>query len=464
MAAQQFCEEIRMKNVRVVLVVAALLCIVLPSFALNVFMAFDVVNQKMSVVIRSTERDDQLWPNVTFAQEDTGGYICNVCEIYYPIPGSYSECVVDVMLSPNDAGRTVYVAPGDTNVIWAHIELFTDPERSERAETISLTDTLESRINPLTGLTEYAYPAGTECQPVMPDTIRINSAFCAWVCHGTYRIPIYCEAPDYNLELLNVNVADGCDPAAGYQPHCNDPVCPRNLDWDLFTWYNRIFPGCRLYLVMTNCGYEPGCVCIWRSDFYLPVEMLGFSGIAGDGKVRLDWSTASETGYNTFIITRSEDRTGLFRTVWAQEGTVGASRHDYSWTDNNVQNGRTYYYKLNIQDDNGQHVYNIDGQSVIVEATPMTGAEMPSEYGMAQNYPNPFNSETRFSFSLANDGLTTLKVFDVLGREVAAIVNDNLKAGTHTYNWSAEGLPTGVYMYTLTSGEFTVTKKMLFLK
>jgi hypothetical protein len=83
---------------------------------------------------------------------------------------------------------------------------------------------------------------------------------------------------------------------------------------------------------------------------------------------------------------------------------------------------------------------------------------------LTQNYPNPFNSQTSFSFSLANDNRVTLKVFDLLGREVATVVDKNMTAGPHSVNWSAEGLATGVYVYTLTSGEFSDSKKLLFLK
>jgi len=83
---------------------------------------------------------------------------------------------------------------------------------------------------------------------------------------------------------------------------------------------------------------------------------------------------------------------------------------------------------------------------------------------LSQNYPNPFNSETSFSYTIPEAQHVTLTVHDLLGREVATLVNGQMSAGTHTQSWSADGLAAGVYMYTLTAGEFSQTNKMLYLK
>lgn len=89
---------------------------------------------------------------------------------------------------------------------------------------------------------------------------------------------------------------------------------------------------------------------------------------------------------------------------------------------------------------------------------------LPSVFTLEQNYPNPFNAQTAFSFNLPAASDVSLKVYDLLGREVATVVNGAMNAGAHTVNWSAEGLATGVYMYTLTAGEFSQSKKLLYLK
>jgi len=83
---------------------------------------------------------------------------------------------------------------------------------------------------------------------------------------------------------------------------------------------------------------------------------------------------------------------------------------------------------------------------------------------LEQNYPNPFNPSTTFSMALPKSGETSLKVFNTLGEEVALVYQGMLAAGNHRFQWSAAGLPTGVYFYRLQSGDFTTTKKMSVMK
>ncbi|MCX8056252.1 MAG: T9SS type A sorting domain-containing protein [Ignavibacteria bacterium] len=83
---------------------------------------------------------------------------------------------------------------------------------------------------------------------------------------------------------------------------------------------------------------------------------------------------------------------------------------------------------------------------------------------LSQNYPNPFNPTTNIKFSIAQKSHVTLKVFDVLGREVATLVNEVKDAGQYTVKFDAKDLPTGVYLYTLNAGDYSVTKKMMLVK
>jgi hypothetical protein len=92
------------------------------------------------------------------------------------------------------------------------------------------------------------------------------------------------------------------------------------------------------------------------------------------------------------------------------------------------------------------------------------GNEVPEKYSLSQNYPNPFNPTTKFNFSIPNNGFVSLKVFDVLGREVATIVEKDFNAGIFTVDFDASSLSTGIYFYTLKSGDFTSTKKMMLVK
>jgi hypothetical protein len=101
---------------------------------------------------------------------------------------------------------------------------------------------------------------------------------------------------------------------------------------------------------------------------------------------------------------------------------------------------------------------------------PLTGVEerdderIPSDYALSQNYPNPFNPGTRIGFAVSERGFVSLKVFDVLGREVAVLVNEQLKPGTYERTFDGSGIPSGMYFYRLSTANFVQTRKLLLLK
>ena len=88
----------------------------------------------------------------------------------------------------------------------------------------------------------------------------------------------------------------------------------------------------------------------------------------------------------------------------------------------------------------------------------------PLEYYLGQNFPNPFNPATTFSFVLPARSFVSIKIFDMLGREVSTIVSAELQAGTYTRRWNAANMASGVYFYRLQAGAFSQTKKLLLLK
>ena len=93
-----------------------------------------------------------------------------------------------------------------------------------------------------------------------------------------------------------------------------------------------------------------------------------------------------------------------------------------------------------------------------------TAGATPREFPIEQNYPNPFNPATNIRFSLASASEVSLKVLDVLGREVATLVNESLASGTYTVRWNASKVPSGIYFYTLRAGSYVETKRMAFVK
>ena len=90
--------------------------------------------------------------------------------------------------------------------------------------------------------------------------------------------------------------------------------------------------------------------------------------------------------------------------------------------------------------------------------------EIPTGFTLKQNYPNPFNPTTNLGFGISELGFVTLKIYNVLGNEVATLVNENLSPGSYQLQWNGEGFSSGVYFYELRSGNFAETKRMLLLK
>jgi hypothetical protein len=89
---------------------------------------------------------------------------------------------------------------------------------------------------------------------------------------------------------------------------------------------------------------------------------------------------------------------------------------------------------------------------------------VPLEYSLSQNYPNPFNPATKIEFSIAKSGLVSLKVYDLLGREMATLVNEVKAPGTYTLRWDAGSMQSGVYFYRLTAGDFSKSRKLILLR
>ena len=105
----------------------------------------------------------------------------------------------------------------------------------------------------------------------------------------------------------------------------------------------------------------------------------------------------------------------------------------------------------------------------IIKDNPLTGvnetaSNTPSNYELNQNYPNPFNPTTNISYSIPKTSKVTLKVFDILGREVQTLINKEQTPGHYTVTFNAQNLASGVYFYQINAGSFIQTKKLMLLK
>jgi Secretion system C-terminal sorting domain len=164
---------------------------------------------------------------------------------------------------------------------------------------------------------------------------------------------------------------------------------------------------------------------------------------------------------------------GLNDYFWLTRGTntYGTTNFGSTWTGTGYTGTQALWASNFTTAANGCYTgWAVGAAGTIVKLTGIpvgignNNTTIPSEYNLEQNYPNPFNPVTSINFAIPKAGLVDLKVFDVLGREVAVVMNGYVPAGNHTAQFDASTLSSGVYFYTLTSGEFTSTKKMLLVK
>jgi len=191
---------------------------------------------------------------------------------------------------------------------------------------------------------------------------------------------------------------------------------------------------------------------------FVPVELSSFAANTSNGNVALNWTTASETNNKGFEVQRSNG--GEYQTLGFVQGNgTSTQQHSYAYLDQNVVNGN-YSYRLRQVDFDGSSEY-----SQVVEVS----VNNPVEFSLAQNYPNPFNPSTKINYALKVDSKVSLKVFDILGQEVAALLNENIAAGAHNVTFDASKLNSGVYLYKIEANgvdgsSFTSVKKMILTK
>ncbi len=192
----------------------------------------------------------------------------------------------------------------------------------------------------------------------------------------------------------------------------------------------------------------------------LPVELSSFTAIANSTGATLVWKTATEVNNYGFEV----ERRAVGKTVkgnWEKVGFVKGngtsnSPKQYSFTDANLTAGR-YAYRLKQVDNNGMFKYYSSAEVEI-------GAL--AEFGLGQNYPNPFNPTTtiKYNVPVGTYGNISMKVYDIMGREVATLVNEMKEAGSYEVTFDGSKLASGLYFYKLQVGTLSAVKKLMLVK
>ncbi len=196
----------------------------------------------------------------------------------------------------------------------------------------------------------------------------------------------------------------------------------------------------------------------------LPVELTTFNAVINEKlrHIELNWQTATEVNNYGFEVERfvqNEDDNKWKKIAFIKGHGNSNSSKSYNYSDNTVSSGK-FQYRLKQIDFDGKYSY-----SNIVEID----IGLPTEFSLKQNYPNPFNPSTVIEYSIPSNGMeqsnkVMLKVYDILGKEVATLINKKQSAGNYKIKFNANNLSNGVYFYQLTSGNYTATKKLMLMK
>ncbi|MCH8034444.1 MAG: T9SS type A sorting domain-containing protein [Bacteroidetes bacterium] len=196
-----------------------------------------------------------------------------------------------------------------------------------------------------------------------------------------------------------------------------------------------------------------------NSDLFIPVELTSFTAETSENEISLNWTTATELNNQGFEIERSTDNQ-TFEKIGFIPG-FGTTTESKSYTYKIIEFASgTQYYRLKQIDFDGTYEY-----SDAIEVEGLT----PTQYVLFQNYPNPFNPSTSIKFSIPIDSNVKLKLFNLLGQEVAELLNSEISVGIHHIDFNASRLSSGTYFYVLEANgnngsNFTATKKMILTK
>ncbi|MFZ1519663.1 MAG: YCF48-related protein [Ignavibacteriaceae bacterium] len=240
-----------------------------------------------------------------------------------------------------------------------------------------------------------------------------------------------------------LNLTLQCTLTAGYRIYDFD-VVERRIGWAAVVSSS----GTGGYLLNTTNG---GGVFPSKPDLVYPVN---FQSVSSD-TINFLW-TNSYPNVSGFLLSLTTD--SLFTT------SIDTFINGRSLLFHDLMPNTKYYWKVKAYNNLGYGVYSNTNQFV----TNLTDLEntviQPFEFSLSQNYPNPFNPSTKISWQSPVSSWQTLKVYDVLGNEIATLVNEYRDAGNYEINFDASKLSSGVYYYQLRAGDFVETKKMILLR
>ena len=231
-----------------------------------------------------------------------------------------------------------------------------------------------------------------------------------------------------------------------------------NLSWN--------FTG-NIKTILTGSSYSDITVPANFSDLDdpMPVELSNFTASLDKDFIQLKWETKTEDKVWGFEVQRLFQST-LSNSIWEKIGFVNGNGNSnstkyYDFKDLNIDKSGNYKYRLRIIDLDGSYSYTDEAEVII---------NKPKSFNLLQNYPNPFNPTTKIKYSVQNESIVKLTIYNSLGELIETLVNNMQPSGNYEVVWNASNLTSGIYFYRIeavgTDGKYKyiAINKMLLLK
>jgi hypothetical protein len=221
------------------------------------------------------------------------------------------------------------------------------------------------------------------------------------------------------------------------------------------TGYGTQFSACWGNGFTANSGSQGNFAVVrLTTDDPVPVELTSFTASVNSNNVLLEWTTATEINNYGFEVERKAENSEYEMVGFVTGSGTTTETRSYVFTDATVPEGK-YLYRLKQTDFDGSFNYCNEVEVEVIA---------PAIFALDQNYPNPFNPSTNINFSIAEASVVKIAVYNLLGQEVAELVNEFKAAGLHTVNFDASEFPSGAYFYSIETPQFRQTRKMLLTK
>jgi hypothetical protein len=265
-----------------------------------------------------------------------------------------------------------------------------------------------------------------------------------WLC---YSLPLYCQ------NYLNIRYLDGSD---------------TNVPFGSLQKITFDGPGDKINFILTDATTQAVAFNAIQnittgdvgSGTLLPVELVTFNATANNNTVALFWRTATEVNNYGFEIERrivsssQSSASSWIKIGFVQGNGTSNTLHSYSFADKNFSTG-TYAYRLKQIDNSGAFKYSQETEVTL---------GVPSVFALSQNFPNPFNPTSTIAYDIPMESFVTIKVYDVLGKEVASLVHENKKTGSYQVSFDGSHLSSGVYFCKMVSVAHSSLIKMIIMK